>query len=662
MAKLSMKKIEIIASLADSKQIVERLQRRGVVELSPPREEALERLNTSSQIALFERQRRQAESALEELGRAAPQKKPMLSMLYGRKKISTADFSREKEKSGEIQALCAEILNLKKTVSECLDAEARLATSCDLIAPWRSLSLPGGYQGSKKTVSAVGSFPRAIAAEDLENALEARGVLARADEVGQEKGQSFFVITGLKKEEKAFFSALRAEDFTPAPVFGDKSFPEEAAKMERERKETAKKREEAEKTLRSYGARAGEIEFYIDFMQMKIDKYAAIEKMGMTQHLMILSGFIPEKYAEGLKEEFEGKYSALITFSDPGEEEEAPILLQNGRFSAPVESITEMYALPNKRDIDPTPWMAFFYYLLFGMMLSDAGYGLMMIVGTVFALKKFPVEEKMRKTLVMFRNCGVSTLFWGILFGSWWGDLPQIIAKSFFGVTEDFSTALWFEPIDDPIKLLLFSFGLGILHLFLGLAAHFYQLWKEGKKWDAFCDVLPVYLTILGVAPLGASILVPVAPILSKIGGYVALVGVVLLVLTGGRTSKNIFARFFGGLYSVYNIATGYLGDILSYSRLLALGLATGSIAGVFNLIVTMPSNPVVKGVMLATVGVAAHVANLAINLLGAYVHTDRLQFVEFFSKFYEGGGRGFAPLKANTKHFRFEKENIYDE
>ena len=217
-----------------------------------------------------------------------------------------------------------------------------------------------------------------------------------------------------------------------------------------------------------------------------------------------------------------------------------------------------------------------------------------------------------------------------------------------------------FEPIDDPIKLLLFSFGLGILHLFLGLAAHFYQLWHEGKKWDAVWDVIPVYIIILGVAPVGAGLLTTVPPILTKIGLGAMAFGVVLFVVTGGRSRKGPVMRLLGGVYALYNVATGYLGDILSYSRLLALGLATGSIAGVFNLIVTMPSNPVLKIVMMCTVGVVAHIANLAINLLGAYVHTDRLQFVELFSKFYEGGGKAFAPLKANTKHFRFEKENIY--
>jgi V/A-type H+-transporting ATPase subunit I len=288
------------------------------------------------------------------------------------------------------------------------------------------------------------------------------------------------------------------------------------------------------------------------------------------------------------------------------------------------------------------------------MMLSDAGYGLVMTIGCSVALKKLKLEDKLRKTLTMFRNCGISTLIFGALFGSWFGDIVQVVGREFFG-KEIGSLALWFEPLDDPIRLLLYSFALGIAHLFLGLAVSFKISWSEGRRADAIWDTLPVYMTVLGVCPLGASILTDVPKTLSTAGGYLALAGAVLLVLTAGRSSKSVIGKFFGGLYALYNTATGYLSDILSYSRLLALGLATGSIASVINLIGTMPENRAVKAVLLVVVFVVGHLANLAINLLGAYVHTDRLQFVELFSKFYEGGGREFNPLRVRTNYIKFK-------
>ena len=266
----------------------------------------------------------------------------------------------------------------------------------------------------------------------------------------------------------------------------------------------------------------------------------------------------------------------------------------------------------------------------------------------------------MRKTLTMFRNCGISTIFWGALFGSWFGDIVQVTAREFFG-KEIGSIALWFEPMTDPVKLLLFSYGLGILHLFLGVAVAFKMSWDKGDKLGAVFDALPVYLIVIGVAPVGVSMFTDVNADLKKIGLYVMLAGIVILVLTAGRTSKSIFGKFFGGLYALYNTATGYLGDILSYSRLLALGLATGSIASVINLMGTMPENKIVKLVLFIIVCIVGHTANLAINLLGAYVHTDRLQFVELFSKFYTGGGREFEPLTVNTKYIKFKEEKSHE-
>ena len=412
--------------------------------------------------------------------------------------------------------------------------------------------------------------------------------------------------------------------------------------------------------IKSYAEKRGDMEFLTDFLTMRREKYEAINKLAVSQSTVVISGYIPKKYVNGLVAEFDKKYICAIGIYDPDESDDVPVLLENGSFSSPVEGVTEMYAMPNKYDVDPNPAMAFFYYLFFGMMLSDAGYGLMMIIGTTIALKKFTVEGALKRSLTMFKYCGVSTLIWGALFGSWFGDLPQIIASNFFG-REIATTALWFEPLNDPIKLLLFSFALGIIHLFVGVGVGFWKQWKDGGKFDAVCDAVPVYLTILGVAPLAASILTNVPDIFMNIGKYLALIGVVLIILTSGRSGKNVFMRFFGGLYGLYNTATGYLSDILSYSRLLALGLATGSIASVINLIATMPSNTAVKAVCLIVIGIVGHTANMGINLLGAYVHADRLQFVEFFSKFYEGGGRPFKPLMANTKYIKFEKENIYE-
>ena len=377
----------------------------------------------------------------------------------------------------------------------------------------------------------------------------------------------------------------------------------------------------------------------------------------MTNRVFVLRGYIPEKRVEKVVGALEKSYTVAVEVTDPDQEtQDVPVLLENNAFAAPVESITEMYSLPGKDDIDPNPVMAFFYYVFFGLMLSDAGYGLLMVIAMLFAKAKLKLEPKMKKTVNMFLYCGISTMFWGTMFGSWFGDAPQVIAREFFG-KEIGSTAVWFEPVNDPMKLLLYSFLFGIIHLFVGLGVRFYMLWKDGKHLDAICDVVPVYLLVTGAAPLCAGIIIDVPTMLTTIGKYLAIAGAVLTVLTSGRSSKNILGKLGGGLYGLYNTASGYLGDILSYSRLLALGLSTGVIATVINLLGTMPGNKIVKLILFIFVFLVGHTANIAINLIGTYVHTNRLQYVEFFSKFYEGGGRSFTPLKANTKHFRFKEE-----
>ncbi|MFR7473756.1 MAG: V-type ATP synthase subunit I [Christensenellales bacterium] len=286
------------------------------------------------------------------------------------------------------------------------------------------------------------------------------------------------------------------------------------------------------------------------------------------------------------------RFPLAYELSDAGED--APVLLKNNRFVRPVESITKMYALPGPKDIDPSGVMAFFYYVFFGMMLSDAGYGLVMVLGTTWALRRLPLKREMAETLRMFRYCGVSTVCWGALFGSWFGDIVQVVGRSFFSV-EIGSLALWFEPMTDPIRLLLFSFALGLVHLCAGLFVRAGMLIKQHRAWDAVLDTLPVLLLVLGAAPLAAGIFIPVPETLAGAGKGMAAIGAVLLVFTSGRSGKRALAKLGGGLYGLYNTASGYLSDVLSYSRLLALGLATGSIAGVVNLMGAMPANPAVR-------------------------------------------------------------------
>ena len=396
---------------------------------------------------------------------------------------------------------------------------------------------------------------------------------------------------------------------------------------------------------------------------MRAEKYGELEKLENTKHTFFLKGYIAEKDAQPLTRYLGEKFDAVVECQDIPENEEIPIVLQNNAFSRPVESVLETYSLPKRYEFDPTGIMAIFYYIFFGMMFSDAGYGLVMTIACAVILKKFKnMEEGLKKSVKMFFFCGISTTFWGAMYGSFFGDAITVIGKTFFNADWKFPP-LWFDPIQgtNSMTLLMYCFLFGIIHIFVGLGISGYMSIKNGKPLDAVYDVLSWYLLVGGgiLALLSMDMLKSMTgftlpPIFLTIGGVCALVGAVIILFFSGRGSKPV-KRLLKGIYGVYGV-TSYLSDILSYSRLLALGLATGVIAQVFNQIGSMFGGGL--GVIPFTiVFLIGHTLNIGINALGAYVHTNRLQFVEFFGKFYEGGGEKFAPFKINTKHYNIKED-----
>ena len=249
------------------------------------------------------------------------------------------------------------------------------------------------------------------------------------------------------------------------------------------------------------------------------------------------------------------------------------------------------------------------------------------------------------------------------MYGSFFGDVVAVFSKTFLG-HETVLAPLWFAPVDDPMRMLLFSMLMGIIQIFAGLALCAYQLLRQKRVKDAIYDVAFWYLLVGGLifALLSSDMFSQIAKmdklpaIFGTVGGACAAVGAVGILLTGGRESKNPVKRLLKGAYALYNV-TGYLGDILSYSRLLALGLATGVIAEVINSMAVMAGGGVIGFIAFVIIFVFGHTVNIGINLLGAYVHTNRLQFVEFFGKFYSGDGRKFTPFADHTKYFKIREE-----
>ncbi|MGD9887387.1 MAG: V-type ATP synthase subunit I [Bacilli bacterium] len=362
-------------------------------------------------------------------------------------------------------------------------------------------------------------------------------------------------------------------------------------------------------------------------------KKAPLQK---TLSTIYLEGWVREDRQKALIKAIEEVTDVYdMAFFNPSPDETPPTVTKNNRFITAVETITDMFAKPNPNEVDPNPMMSFWYWIIFGIMMADVGYGIVMI-GMFYALIKLMKPKgnslKLFKVLIF---CGITTIIWGVLFGS------------YFGATWN---PILLEPMKKPLELLIMSLIIGALHVISGLLVKIYANIKNKQYFAAFADQVSWIFVIVGLGML-------FLPKFAQIGQILALVGAGLILIFAGRKNKNLLGRLGSGLYSLYG-ATGYMSDILSYSRILALSLSTAVIGMVMNMLAGMVQGSIIGFVFSIGIYLVGHVFNLVMGLLSAYVHDSRLQYIEFFGKFYEGGGYEFKPLSLKLKHINQVNEN----
>ncbi len=668
MAILEMKRIELLAMLSDSKAIMDLIQQYGAIELSNYEAESdnLYKLSTSTALSQLEKFHSSAVSAKEILNQYVPAKSSLLSSFAPRKEMTVSEFFFKAQEADAILSKCYSIIEYNKEIQDNKVEIIKAQTTIDSLMPWTKLDIPSSFKGTATTSVFIGSLSELYDRESLLSAIASilPEVDCDAEIVSSDKTQTCALVISHKDNAKDVEQALRSLGFIFASDTSKLKTDDKLAQLQSDIQKCNDEIAKCEEKIKSFAEDREQIDFLIDYFVLRKDKYQSLDKISMSDNIFILTGYIPQINVEALVTKLEDHFDVAISVTDPDYEmEDVPVAVKDGSFASTMESVTNMYSPPSHNDIDPNPVMALFYYNLFGLMLGDAGYGLLMVIVTLIVKFKYKLEPEKAKTVNFGLGCGVGTLFWGAMQNSWFGDLPSYLGIDFINKYHLY----WFQPIDYTTAFLLFAFFIGILHLLLAVGVNLYATAKRGHLVDAILDNVPIMLILIGVIPL----------INEQIGGtaldsgstkflydfltgpartplFITLaVGAILVVLTQGRSSKGIFGKLFGGIYALYNTAAGYLGDILSYSRLLALGLCTGVIATVINMLADMPGNPII----FAIIAILGHTVNLAINLIGAYVHTNRLQYVEFFSKFYEGGGRLFSPLKVNSKSFKFKEE-----
>ncbi len=378
------------------------------------------------------------------------------------------------------------------------------------------------------------------------------------------------------------------------------------------------------------------------------ERQAAKAGIVESRYLAVIRGWIAEKDIPSLEKRLAEVFSdnqVYLSFADPTPEEiaenKAPTKLENGKLVAPFEMLTEMYSIPRYDEIDPTPWMMPFYLVFFGMMVADFGYGLLMLVVTTAALKAMVLPKGTQRFMKLFQYLSVSTIAWGLIYGSCFGvEMPFYLLS----------------PSKDFMAIFGLSMVFGGIQIFTGLFLAGKENWKKKDYLAAINQGFSWQGILAGILIAAAGALVVKSDTVTLLGALLAILCALAVLVTSTLSAESKVGGFFMGLYDLYGI-TSYIGDFVSYSRLMALGISGGSIAAAFNMLVGYmpPAARFTAGIVLIII---LQGLNIFLSLLSAYVHAARLQYVEFFGKFYSGGGRAFKPLKPAEKYMNFTDEN----
>jgi len=650
MSIVKMKRTKLIALSKDRKSLLKELMRLGSVEITETAE--LLKEQEWAEIAGF------SESAAPQLRASAAEIDAALGVLnkYNHEKKSafaprpTISVAELFDTDGIKEALtvAGEINELVRRVTHSYAEEHRLINRRTSLIPWESLKAPLDVSSSRAVAMMLGVCPATAIFERLSASLVEAAPLSELYLIHSDKEQHYLMLICHKSDYDNAMITLKHAGFSQV-MFKDAhgTAGECIRELDREKEEIITSREDLKQTIASYGSRREMLQYNADRIAQELAREQAQENILNTKEAFFFEGWAVASETDKLTELF-NKYDCWYEFADPAEDDDVPIRLDNKGIVEPFGLVIEMYGFPQYKNIDPTPLITPFFGLFFGIMYGDVGYGLILLAAGIFITKKLKPRGIVGQMFRLFRIVGVTSIFFGIIYGSFFGDSIEAVARTFFGAPETFSQVVTvggipvfgaFNMLSDPLMALILALSIGVVHIITGMGIKAYILCRDGRPLDALMDVGSWWVTFAGIGLFVAGY------------GYVVLLcGAAALVLTQGRRSKSIFGKAAGGLASLYNIMT-LLSDVLSYSRLMALALASSVIAMVFNIIAELVGGvPFVGIVLFALIFLVGHTFNMGINLIGTAVHGARLQYLEYFKQFYEGGGPPFKPLEVKTR------------
>jgi len=560
---------------------------------------------------------------------------PNKEELTKEKLASTAQYFDYESPINKYKQIENKLSNLKNLLNE-LDAEY------EKVFPWQRLPAPlQDLTCSLKTCLVSGIIKKKHFIEFKQN-LNKLSNCVEINIAGQNKEELFIILIYLAEEKKPI------EDYLVKSALKSVELPNSRRTAKEEIKHILKVKAETEAEIKELTAEAKEMvpelnnlkRVYDYFLEQK-NQLKVKEQFFSGKHTFVLEGWIIKAQSLKLKTQIEKTTKEFEIFNiEPSAGEKPPVAIKNPTLASPFEMITKVYGTPKNEDIDPTLPLSFFFALFFGLCLGDFGYGLSLMLISFYFLKKYKLPQGGKDLFDLFIFGSAVSMVVGVLTGSYFGYTPGGILGKLQIV----------NPITNPLTMLVISLALGVIQILFGISLQMYNNIRKKQYLNAIFDDLfwMFFLGSLVFLIVSSALSLPT----SKLASSLSIAGAILLVLTQGRSEKNIIKKFLGGVLSLYKV-TSYMGDTLSYSRLLALGMSSAIIGSVINILAGMlkGSVPVLGIILMILLLIFGHAFNLIISTLSAFVHSMRLQMVEFFGKFYEGGGMEFKPFKRAAEY-----------
>ena len=636
MAIVKMKKFKLFALEKDRKSLLKELQKFSYVHFVKTKEddESLKEIELNQDMTIIKEKSQKVKWMLNYFSKLFPKEtkkeidessvKETLFVLL-EQQASKYDFSNDYENlaniSGEIDSNKEEIANLetyRKELSKWLNIKESL--------------------GNLKAFKTAKFFLGTVAKKNFEPLKDKLRNFEHTyiEEISDESSQINIMLLTSNTEEKELKNELKTYSFTEINFNFNTSFTEEYEKTKSREEELKKANEKLKEKVEKLLKLIPKLLIQKEYLDNALMRETVVSNFKATDTVNVIEGYIPLDMEEEFKKivnKNSNKSNYLEITEVDKDDEEVPILLKNSGITGLFASITQMYALPRYNEIDPTAILSIFYWIFFGMMVADFAYGLILFILSGLALMIGKFDENKRKFLKFFFALSFSTMIWGLLYGSAFGDLIKLPTQVL-------------DSSKDFMSIFILSIIFGAIHLVIALGIKAYILIKNGHFMDVIYDVFLWYLTLTSLIILLLAGRFGLSEFTKNIFIACAVIGMLGIVVFGARDAKTLVGRIGGGLYSLYGI-TSYIGDFVSYLRLMALGLAGGFIASAINIIVKMLVSKGILGIILGVVVFTLGQSfNIFLSFLSSYVHTSRLTYVEFFSKFYEGGGKAFKKFR----------------